>query len=612
MSGDAGTVADMGADTGSDTGADTGAETGESWAQARLAAALLAVDPGLRGVVLTARAGPARDAWLEYYKSLADEDAVWRRIPAAVNDEALLGGIDLAATLKTGRAVRRAGLLDEIRNGVGVLAMAERADAGLAARLAAALDGEPSPVIIALDEAADADEGAPAALRERLAFHIDLSGVSLRDIETAGEGVTREDVAMARVRLTHILNNGAERALTQTAAVLGVDSLRPPLLALRVARAAAALEGLDEVSDAEAALAARLVLGPRATRMPPQEELEEEQEAEPDTPPEPEEPEEPQDETPESAEPEADDDTDPDADDAETPDELTEITTEAARAAIPAGLLARLEAGQGASNAGGAGRAGAVRKEATRGRPAGSRRGDPGGGKRLDVLATLRAAAPWGKVRRRGLKRLTGGPALEVRREDFRVKRFKQKAETVTIFIVDASGSLALSRLAEAKGAVELMLAESYVRRDQVALIAFRGRGAETLLPPTRSLTRAKRSLAGLPGGGGTPLAAAIAAAEALAHSAGRQGRSVSLIFLTDGAANVTLEGVGGREVAMAEARDAARRLRGAGHASIVVDVSKRGAEAAQSVARDMAARYVRLPAANTGALVDIARKAAA
>lgn len=587
---------------------DSVADTGESWAQARLAAALLAVDPGLRGVVLTARAGPARDAWLEYYKSLADEDAVWRRIPAAVNDEALLGGIDLAATLKTGRAVQRAGLLDEIRNGVGVLAMAERAETGLAARLAAALDGDPSPVLIALDEAAEADEGAPAALRERLAFHIDLSGVTLRDLETVEDGVTREDVAMARVRLTHILNNDAERALTQTAAVLGVDSLRPPLLALRVARAAAALEGLDEISDAEAALAARLVLGPRATRVPMEEE------AEPDTPPEPEEPEEAQDDTPESAEPEPEpeDDTDQDADDADTPDELTEITTEAAKASIPAGLLAKLEAGQDASNAGGAGRAGAVRKEATRGRPAGSRRGDPGGGKRLDVLATLRAAAPWGKVRRRGLKRLTGGPALEVRREDFRVKRFKQKAETVTIFVVDASGSLALSRLAEAKGAVELMLAESYVRRDQVALIAFRGRGAETLLPPTRSLTRAKRSLAGLPGGGGTPLAAAIAAAEALAHSAGRQGRSVSLIFLTDGAANVTLEGVGGREVAMAEARDAARRLRGAGHAAIVVDVSKRGAEAAQGVARDMAARYVRLPAANTGALLDIARKAAA
>lgn len=575
------------------------------WAQARLAAAILAVDPGLCGIVLTARAGPARDAWLDCLKSLFQDDAPWRRIPAAVNDDALLGGVDLAATLKAGRAVMRPGLLSEISGGVGVLAMAERAEPGLAARLAAALDGAAAPLLIALDEASEPDEGAPAALVERLAFHIDLSGVALRDLAAATPEITCEDVAMAQVRLPHILNNGAERALTETAAALGIDSLRPPLLALRAARAAAALEGLDEIGEAQAELAARLVLAPRATRIP----MEDAPEDHADAPPESE----PQDDAADSAPSQSDAETGDDRDEeTQTPDALTELTTEAAKAAIPAGLLARLEAGAGAPRARGAGRAGAVRKDGLRGRPAGSRRGDPGGGKRLDVLATLRAAAPWGRVRRRGWKRFQSGPALEVRREDFRIKRFKQNAETVTIFVVDASGSLALNRLAEAKGAVEMMLAESYVRRDQVALIAFRGRGAETLLPPTRSLTRAKRSLAGLPGGGGTPLASAIEAAEALAHCAGRQGRSVSLIFLTDGAANVSRDGTGGREVAQAEAREASRRLRAAGHAAIVVDVSKRGAEAARGVAQDMAARYVRLPAANMGALADIARQAAA
>ncbi len=578
------------------------AQMRDSWGEARLAAALLAVDPGLGGAVLKARAGPARDAWLETLRNLVNEAAPWRRIPAGVGDEALLGGVDLAATLKAGRAVQRAGLLDEIRDGVGVLAMAERAETGLAARLAMALDAAPAPMIIALDESADPDEGAPGALSERLAFHLDLSTVSLSDLNTAPPGHDRESIAMARVRLPHIENAGAERALTQTAAALGITSLRPPLLALRAARAAAALDDLDEIGEEQAALAARLVLGPRALHLPYEDEAQDDQppESEPDAPP--------KDDEAQNDNNEPDDQ----PDDVQSPDALTEITTEAAQAAIPAGLLARLEAGVSNSRASSAGQSGATRKSGQRGRPAGTRRGDPGEGRKLDVLATLRAAAPWGRVRRRGWDRLKSGPALEVRREDFRIKHFKQKAETLTIFVVDASGSLALNRLAEAKGAVELMLAESYVRRDQVALIAFRGSTAETLLPPTRSLTRAKKSLAALPGGGGTPLATAIEAAEALAHGAARQGRTVTLVFLTDGAANVTRAGTGGRDIAQAEAHDAARRLRAAGHAAIIVDVSKRGADTAKSVAQNMAARYVRLPAGNPGALADLARTAAA
>lgn len=573
-------------------------QTPGRWADARLAAAVLAVDPGLGGAVLTARAGPVRDAWLDFFRELLSEEAPWRRIPASVGDEALLGGIDLAATLKAGRPVRRPGLLEEIRSGVGVLAMAERAEPGLAGRLSAVLDARDPPTLIALNEAAEADEGVPAALAERLALHVDIGDVALEALNAPELAVDRETVAMARMHLPHVLNADAERALTETSVALGVDSLRAPLFALRVARAAAALEQRDEISEAEAVLAARLVLAPRATRLPVEEPQED---AEPE-PPEPDAP---------NPEAEAQAEADP-PDQVDAPDSLTDITTEAAQAAISPGLLIRLKAGPAASRGAGAGRAGAARRDGQRGRPAGVRRGDPADGRRLDVLATLRAAAPWTRVRRRGWRRFRPGPGLEVRREDFRIKRFKPKTETATIFVVDASGSLALNRLAEAKGAVEMMLAESYVRRDQVALIAFRGREAETVLPLTRSLTRAKRSLAALPGGGGTPLAAAIEAAEAAAHAAARQGRSVTLVFLTDGAANIARSGEPGREAARADAREAARRLRAAGHAALVVDVSKRGAEAARDVAVDLGARYVRLPVASSGALADLAREAAA
>ncbi|MCP2671185.1 magnesium chelatase subunit D [Maricaulaceae bacterium EIL42A08] len=573
-----------------------GDHTHGPWADARLVAGLLAIDPGLGGAVLTARAGPVRNAWLHLYHAILNDDVVWRRIPPGVSDEALLGGIDLAATLKSGKAVERAGLLETIGTGVGVLPMAERAEAGLAGRLAVALDSPKPPVIVALDESAEPDEVVPEALSERLAFHIDLSSVALADLKFGGLELDPEILAMARMHLPHVLNGGAERALTAAALALGIDSLRAPIFALRAARAAAALDGRDEISADDVSLVARLILAPRATRLPT---AEEEDQPEP--------------EAPDEAEGAARADTpEGDSDDAPAPDDLTEITTEAAKTAIPPGLLAKLAAGASAPKSRGAGKAGAVQKDGVRGRPAGTRRGDVGQGRRLDVLATLRAAAPWGKARRKGLARFKPGPSVEVRTEDFRIKRFKQKAETETIFVVDASGSLALNRLAEAKGAVELMLAESYVRRDQVAVIAFRGKGAEMLLPPTRSLTRAKRSLAALPGGGGTPLAAAIDAAEAAAHAAKRQGRSVTLVFLTDGAANITREGEAGRERALAEARQAARQLRAAGHAAILVDVSKRGAEAARDMATDMGARYARLPNNNPGALADLALGAAA
>ncbi|QZO00477.1 VWA domain-containing protein [Chenggangzhangella methanolivorans] len=194
-------------------------------------------------------------------------------------------------------------------------------------------------------------------------------------------------------------------------------------------------------------------------------------------------------------------------------------------------------------------------------------------------------------------------PRILVRREDFRIQRLKERRRSLTIFVVDASGSAALHRLAEAKGAVELLLAEAYVRRDEVALIAFRGTTAELLLPPTRSLARAKRSLGELPGGGGTPLASAIDAAALLAVAARRRGDAPALVFLTDGQANVSRDGEGGRARAQEEAAQAARALKALGLKSLVIDVSPRPNPRAGELSAAMGARYMPLPSADAPAL---------
>jgi magnesium chelatase subunit D len=192
---------------------------------------------------------------------------------------------------------------------------------------------------------------------------------------------------------------------------------------------------------------------------------------------------------------------------------------------------------------------------------------------------------------------------VEVRQDDFRVTRYKQRSETTTIFVVDASGSAALHRLAEAKGAVELLLADCYVRRDRVAMVAFRGPGAELLLPPTRSLVRAKRSLAGLPGGGGTPLAAGIDAALDLADGVQRRGGTPVVVVLTDGRANVTREGIGGRAQATDDALASARAFRVAALKALVVDMSPRPRPDAEKLAHEMGAVYLPLPHADAAAL---------
>jgi magnesium chelatase subunit D len=167
---------------------------------------------------------------------------------------------------------------------------------------------------------------------------------------------------------------------------------------------------------------------------------------------------------------------------------------------------------------------------------------------------------------------------------------------TTTIFAIDASGSQAMHRLAEAKGAVELLLADCYARRDKVAVIGFRGRAAEVLLAPTRSLVRAKRQLAGLPGGGGTPLASGIDAAHALAASVRRAGATPLVVLLTDGRANVARNGQPGRPEAQADALAAARQLGASGVATLLIDTSPQAQPAAQALASALRARCVALP----------------
>jgi magnesium chelatase subunit D len=585
---------------------------------AALVASLFAVDPeGLGGVCLRSLPQPARDQWLQLLRELLPLQQAWRRAPCNISDDRLLGGLDLTATLNAGRVIAARGILSEADGGIVIMSMAERLTGHTCACLSAVIDSgavlldrdgvarrfSARVAIVALDESVAEDECVPHGLLDRLAFLVDLSGLDTRSMLVPHH--EREQILAARRLIPRIQADAAViTAICGAALALGADSPRVSLLTLRAARAAAALAGRSSITAQDAALAVRLVLAPRATLMPAGMPVGEGSEQ---TNPE----EGPDGEPPNNAIPPSD------ASDAWSRDALepadagavTNTVLAAAAAAIPKGLLAATvaRAEQHKSKARGVGRAGALRAAAGRGRPAGLRSGPPQGAARLNLSATLRTAAPWQVLR--GRTSLDG--KVRIAASDLRVTRYKQRSRTLTIFAVDASGSAALNRLGEAKGAVELLLAECYIRRDLVSVIAFRGRGAEILLPPTRSLVRAKRSLASLPGGGGTPLAAAIEAAGVLANQARRRGETPTIVLLSDGRANVARNGAPGRESAHNDAMGVAGWVRRCNVAAVFVDTSTRPNVLAQALALNMGAKYVALPYANAQTLNEIVKQSA-
>ncbi len=576
-----------------------------------LAAALFAVDPaGLGGVILRSGPGAARTAWMATMQALLPPGAPIRRVPIRIEDDRLLGGLDLSATLAAGRPVMERGVLAACDGGVAVLAMAERMEDSTAARLAAVLDsGEvvierdgmatrlPTRLgLVALDEGIEPDERAPDALLERLAFRIDLNEISRREWPKGDYDAAFIEAARGRLARVKPASDALVEALCGAAEMFGLRSVRPPLLALRAARAHAALAGRAEVTSEDAAAAVALVLAPRALNVPaePAEEANQTPDAEldslPDRPP------------PEQGE--AEESKPDEAQDQPIPD--TETLIAAIQAALPEGLLDRvnLEGQRPKRSTRGQG-AGASVKSARRGRPVGSRHGVLRGGDRLNLPETLRAATPWQKLRSRDSSEGTAPPRtlIQVRQEDFRIRRFVQQQEQTTIFVVDASGSAAFQRLAEAKGAVELLLAKAYVSRTRVALIAFRHTGAEVLLAPTRSLTRAKRSLADLPGGGGTPLAAGLDAALVLAEAEKAKDRTPLVVILTDGRANIGRGGAPGRAGAESDAMAAARTLGAASIGAVFIDTSPRAQADGDRFAKAIGAVYAPLPYVNANAV---------